>query len=90
MRRDRQQNTDYVVSEPVRCDAAVCAIGSMMYLRIVLLSILVALIPISSGCQSAQKLPDKSSKKYGEVVSAFYVGLAELKVGEYVQDERNL
>ena len=90
MRRDRQQNSDYVISEPVCCDGAVCEIASTKCLRLALVSVLAALIATSSGCQSAQKLPDKSSKEYGEVVSAFYVGLAALQVGDDVHAESKL
>ena len=42
------------------------------------------------GCRSAPKLPDKSSKEYSEVVSAFYVGLAALQVGDDVHAESRL
>jgi cytochrome c-type biogenesis protein CcmH/NrfG len=42
------------------------------------------------GCRSASKLPDKSSKEYSEVVSAFYVGLAALQVGDDVHAESRL
>ncbi|HEV7551348.1 MAG TPA: tetratricopeptide repeat protein, partial [Candidatus Angelobacter sp.] len=90
MRRDRQQNSDYVISEPICCDGAVCEIASTDCLRLALVSVLAALIATSPGCQSAQKLPDKSSKEYGEVVSAFYVGLAALQVGDDVHAETKL
>src|SRR4051812_17978966 len=39
------------------------------------------LLALLVGCNSAAHLPDKSSKEYGDVVSAFYVGLAALQVG---------
>ena len=42
------------------------------------------------GCHSAPKLPDKSSKEYGDVVSAFYVGLAALQVGDDVHADSRL
>jgi Tfp pilus assembly protein PilF len=41
------------------------------------------------GCHSA-KLPDKSSPQYREIVSAFYVGLAALQVGDDVHAESKL
>jgi len=37
-----------------------------------------------SACHSAPKLPEKGSKEYADVVSAFYVGLAALQVGDDV------
>ena len=43
-----------------------------------------------SACHSAPKLPEKGSKEYAEVVSAFYVGLAALQVGDDVHAESKL
>jgi len=43
-----------------------------------------------SGCHSAPKLPEKGSKAYADVVSAFYVGLAALQVGDDVRAESKL
>ena len=45
------------------------------------LFILGALVVTSAGCDSGAKLPNKASKEYNNVVSAFYVGLAALQVG---------
>jgi Tfp pilus assembly protein PilF len=42
------------------------------------------------GCSSGGKLPDKSSKAYADVVSAFYIGLAALQVGDDVHAENKL
>ena len=42
------------------------------------------------GCHSANRLPDKSSKTYSDFVSAFYVGLAALQVGDDVRAESSL
>src|SRR5579862_4118048 len=42
------------------------------------------------GCHSAAKLPEKGSKAYADVVSAFYVGLAALQVGDDVHAESRL
>jgi tetratricopeptide (TPR) repeat protein len=43
---------------------------------------------ILSGCRS--RLPDRSSQTYADFVSAFYVGLAALQVGDDVRAEREL
>src|SRR5580692_329125 len=43
-----------------------------------------------SGCHSGPKLPEKGSKAYADVVSAFYVGLAALQVGDDVHAESKL
>ncbi len=43
---------------------------------------------ILAGCRS--RLPDRSSKSYADFVSAFYVGLAALQVGDDVRAEREL
>jgi tetratricopeptide (TPR) repeat protein len=45
---------------------------------------------VLSGCHSSPKLPEKGSKAYGEAVSAFYVGLAALQVGDDVEAESKL
>lgn len=42
------------------------------------------------GCRSDLRLPDKSSKTYADFVSAFYVGLAALQVGDDVRAEDRL
>src|SRR4029077_16409849 len=39
---------------------------------------------------SSAKLPDKSSKEYADAVSAFYVGLAALQVGDDVHADNRL
>ncbi len=45
---------------------------------------------ITPACQGGSNLPDKSSKEYREYVSAFYVGLAALDVGDDVRAEERL
>src|SRR5580704_11744603 len=42
------------------------------------------------ACHSRPKLPEKGSKAYADVVSAFYVGLAALQVGDDVHAESKL
>ncbi len=42
------------------------------------------------GCDRAGKFPDVSSKEYADAVSAFYVGLAALQVGDDVTAESRL
>src|SRR5580704_17696535 len=58
--------------------------------RLASLLILVSLAAALSGCHSSPKLPDKGSKAYAEAVSAFYVGLAALQVGDDVHAETKL
>jgi Tfp pilus assembly protein PilF len=43
-----------------------------------------------SGCHSKPNLPQRGSKAYADVVSAFYVGLAALQVGDDVHAESKL
>ncbi len=43
-----------------------------------------------AGCGTGGKLPEKSSKEYADVVSAFYTGLAALQVGDDVTAESKL
>lgn len=49
-----------------------------------------ALLCLSNGCQRAARLPDKNSREYREAISAFYVGLAGLQVGDDVRAESDL
>src|SRR5277367_6838968 len=42
------------------------------------------------ACGSGTKLPHKSSKEYAEAVSAFYIGLGALQVGDDVHAENKL
>ncbi len=44
----------------------------------------------AQGCHSAPKFPEKNSKAYADVVSAFYVGLSALQVGDDVHAESKL
>ena len=48
------------------------------------------LFVVLSGCHSSAKLPEKGTKAYADVVSAFYVGLAALQVGDDVHAESKL
>jgi Tfp pilus assembly protein PilF len=43
-----------------------------------------------SACHSSPNLPEKGSKAYSDVVSAFYIGLAALQVGDDVHAESKL
>src|SRR6202167_602682 len=54
------------------------------------LLVLGTFIAASSGCHSGPKLPERNSKVYADVVSAFYVGLAALQVGDDVHAESKL
>ena len=49
-----------------------------------------ALIVLLAACNSAPKFPQKNTKAYADVVSAFYVGLAALQVGDDVHAESKL
>jgi tetratricopeptide (TPR) repeat protein len=62
----------------------------LTFRHLVLLSLLATLIATSPACKSGAKLPDKSSKEYGDVVSAFYVGLAALQIGDDVHADSRL
>jgi tetratricopeptide (TPR) repeat protein len=56
----------------------------------VILSLLAAVIIACGSCQSTQKFPAKDSKAYADAVSAFYVGLSALQVGDDVHAESKL
>ncbi len=49
-----------------------------------------ALSVVLCACGSGTKLPQKSSKEYAEAVSAFYIGLGALQVGDDVHAESKL
>ena len=62
------------------------SVNSRWVASLVLLGLAAAL----SGCHSSIKLPAKGSKAYADVVSAFYIGLAALQVGDDVHAESKL
>src|SRR5450755_926288 len=48
-------------------------------------------VSISLGaCRSGDKFPQKSSKAYADAVSAFYIGLGALQVGDDIHAESKL
>ncbi len=53
-------------------------------------TILLAVLLAAVGCHPGEKLPDPSSATYASFVSAFYVGLAALQVGDDVRAESSL
>lgn len=55
-----------------------------------LLVLLATVLSTTPGCHPAARFPDRSSKKYADVVSAFYVGLAALQVGDDVHADSRL
>ena len=57
---------------------------------VILFSLAGALTVLLVGCHSAPKFPAKNSKAYADVVSAFYVGLSALQVGDDVHAESKL
>ena len=83
-----QQSSDsFMYYEPV----PLLAIEAAISLRLVLsLFLLATLVVICAGCDSRGKLPQRSSKEYSDVVSAFYAGLAALQVGNDVYAENKL
>src|SRR5262249_5648435 len=48
------------------------------------------LVAGAAGCHSNPKFPDKNSPEYNKIVSAFYVGLAALQVGDDVHADSRL
>lgn len=51
---------------------------------------LFVILCLAGGCERAPQLPDKNSREYREAISAFYVGLAGLQVGDDVRAESDL
>jgi tetratricopeptide (TPR) repeat protein len=62
----------------------------MGFQNAILLLLTGALIVLSPGCHSAPKFPAKNSKAYADAISAFYVGLSALQVGDDVHAEGKL
>src|SRR5580658_3622944 len=58
--------------------------------RVLVWLLLGSLGVLLSGCHSSLKLPERGSKAYVDAVSAFYVGLAALLVGDDVHAESKL
>jgi Tfp pilus assembly protein PilF len=58
--------------------------------NVFLLVLLATVLSTAPGCHPGAKFPDRSSKKYADVVSAFYVGLAALQVGDDVHADSRL
>jgi len=52
--------------------------------------LLASIAAMFSSCHSGPKLPERGSKAYSEAVSAFYIGLAALQVGDDVHAESKL
>jgi tetratricopeptide (TPR) repeat protein len=48
------------------------------------------LATVLSGCRSGGKLPQKGSKNYADAVSAFYIGLGALQVGDDIHADAKL
>lgn len=62
----------------------------MFLWRIAVLSFCAVSAATLVSCRSASKLPQKSSKEYAEAVSAFYIGLGALQVGDDIHAESKL
>jgi hypothetical protein len=53
-------------------------------------ALLILIVLAIAGCRPGAKLPARSSREYGEVVRAFYIGLAALQVGDDVRADSKL
>src|SRR3990172_346166 len=58
--------------------------------RSALLLALILTLVVMMACRSSIKPLDKSSREYREIVSAFYVGLAALQVGDDLRADAKL
>jgi tetratricopeptide (TPR) repeat protein len=79
--------------DSIRCCSRASAWGNRRagnFQRVLSSLLLGSLVAVLSGCNTHPKLPEKGSKAYADVVSAFYVGLAALQVGDDVHAETNL
>jgi Tfp pilus assembly protein PilF len=87
-RRERARRWFFGRADGLRAGAA--RESASFRLRTAVAIFLCAIAVGVAGCGSGGKLPDKSSKEYGETVSAFYTGLAALQVGDDVTAENKL
>jgi Tfp pilus assembly protein PilF len=63
---------------------------SKYFRRSIGLSLMASLAMMFAGCHSRGTLPNNSSEQYRNAVSAFYIGLAALQVGDDVHAEAKL
>ena len=73
-----------------RTSSMICVLDVFRFRNLFGLVLAIAIMAGSTGCHSAPTLPDKSSREYGDVVSAFYVGLGALQVGDDVHADSRL
>jgi len=77
--------------DSIRCRASALRGGRAgNFQRVMSWLLLGSLAAMVSGCRSKANLPERGSKAYADVVSAFYVGLAALQVGDDVHAESKL
>jgi tetratricopeptide (TPR) repeat protein len=79
--------------DSIRCCSRACALRDRRagnFRRVMSFLLLASLATMLSGCHSKANLPERGSKAYADVVSAFYVGLAALQVGDDVHAESKL
>jgi tetratricopeptide (TPR) repeat protein len=79
--------------DSIRCCSRASALPdgrSGNFQRVMSWLLLGSLAAMVSGCHSRANLPERGSKAYADVVSAFYVGLAALQVGDDVHAESKL
>src|SRR5271167_4043756 len=80
-------------ADSIRCCSRAPALRhrrSANFQRVISLLLLGSFAAFLSGCHSTSKLPEQGTKAYADVVSAFYVGLAALQVGDDVHAESKL
>jgi tetratricopeptide (TPR) repeat protein len=87
MQQARNYHAPVMVKGTSACRRVARALGVR---RVTLLLHLGALSVGLCGCGSGTKLPQKSSKEYAEAVSAFYIGLGALQVGDDVHADSKL
>src|SRR5580698_7047347 len=77
--------------DSIRCRASALRGGRAgNFQRVMSWLLLGSLAAMVSGCRSKANLPERGSKAYADVVSALYVGLAALQVGDDVHAESKL
>src|SRR5882724_9397867 len=64
--------------------------GGLSFQSVATALLLASIAAMFPACHSSPKLPEKGSKAYSDVVSAFYIGLAALQVGDDVHAESKL
>src|SRR5271168_910222 len=87
MQRARDNHAPMMVRGTTACRRLARSLRARRFAFFVLCGVLTAGL---LGCGAGNKLPQKSSKEYADAVSAFYIGLGALQVGDDIHADSKL